>query len=771
MATTSTERLIQLENIVDTRMIEHTDGWPLYGLRPKKDTDLELIHDRLVRERGTKSNFEVYLRDKDMPERYHFSKNQRIAPLWIVPQAGWAIVTQEEFDMKKQKGEIYRPRGLHGYDHEHPLMRAIFVARGPAFPHQPGSRLDVFQNIEVYNIVCDSIGVVPRSNNGTLRLPLKPVGLHSDEGVPQLKTPPDFPGQDQAANGIASIDTVRAALYGTSVTPLALSGPSTTGSLPSASAPARPIVNDGANRDAERNSSTAWWDWVTGKYDSVKDWSTGPSDKVGAESDKSPRKRKGSPTIMCTDRESSYSAHLTTTHNLQLVNSTITAGSSIFDGAPIPLTFGIELEAIFCFHEDRLSSLLTERSSAAIIVKNVAISDKNLEKCTYAGARSVVDKFRGIEYRPYIDEPLQLVRHLVSKVPGRRGIHVHAENEKQTSYQTWSISVDGTLNGLTKADLVAAFPDRIPDLAAAADFDSYGIELITHPYSCATAARDDIAAVISSLRGSSISNFGVTTNLNCGAHVHVGLPDGGGIPLSVVQHLAYLVVVYEDEISALHAPSRRLNIDHGELSTNREAFFAECPEPVEKWFLDPLTGVSTLKKMEPTYLPLAQIRRMLFDDVDKTGAGDSGKGLRKLCAYMGHKGHLVNFSYLTRTADAGPRTLEFRQHAGTLEADDVYHWVLFCTGLVRLAYRYAETGTDSAVESWDDTIDIELLWSEMGLPEASREFLRQKAAFYREVAPDCHAPPLWREYAEFADSDAERVREADLAAASGAESD
>ncbi|KAK5151725.1 type I phosphodiesterase/nucleotide pyrophosphatase [Cryomyces antarcticus] len=283
MATTSSERLIQLENIVDTRTIEHTDGWPLYGLRPKKDTDLELIHDRLVRERGTKSNFEVYLRDKDMPERYHFSKNQRIAPLWIVPEAGWAIVTQEEFDMKKQKGEIYHPRGLHGYDHEHPLMRAIFVAGGPAFPHQPGSRLDVFQNIEVYNIVCDSIGVVPRPNNGTLRLPLKPIGLHSDEGVPQLEIPHDLPGQDQAANGIAPTDTVRTALLDTSVTALALFGPSMTGSLPSASAPARPIVNDGANGDAERNFGTAWWDWVIGKYDNIKDWSTGLSDKVDAE--------------------------------------------------------------------------------------------------------------------------------------------------------------------------------------------------------------------------------------------------------------------------------------------------------------------------------------------------------------------------------------------------------------------------------------------------------------------------------------------------------
>ena len=37
------------------------------------------------------------------------------------------------------------------------------------------------ENTEVYNIICDSIGIEPKANNGTLRLPLKPIGLHSDK--------------------------------------------------------------------------------------------------------------------------------------------------------------------------------------------------------------------------------------------------------------------------------------------------------------------------------------------------------------------------------------------------------------------------------------------------------------------------------------------------------------------------------------------------------------------------------------------------------------
>ncbi|KAL7930473.1 alkaline-phosphatase-like protein [Trichoderma chlorosporum] len=192
MATTDTTRLLQLEDLVDTSKIEHTDGWPLYGLRPKNPDDLQGLYDGLAEKTKSNPNFDVYLRDVNMPERYHFSQNDRIAPLWIVPKTGWAIVHKEEFDVEEAKKEnlVYHPRGLHGYDHEHPLMRAIFIARGPAFPHPANSQVDVFQNVEVYNLLCDSLGLKPQANNGTLRLPLKPIGTHEAEDAPQVPVDP-----------------------------------------------------------------------------------------------------------------------------------------------------------------------------------------------------------------------------------------------------------------------------------------------------------------------------------------------------------------------------------------------------------------------------------------------------------------------------------------------------------------------------------------------------------------------------------------------------
>lgn len=43
--------------------------------------------------------------------------------------------------------------------------------------------------------MCDSIGIEPKPNNGTLRLPLKPIGLHSDEPTSVDDNIPDLPAE------------------------------------------------------------------------------------------------------------------------------------------------------------------------------------------------------------------------------------------------------------------------------------------------------------------------------------------------------------------------------------------------------------------------------------------------------------------------------------------------------------------------------------------------------------------------------------------------
>lgn len=153
MATTDSRRLIQLDDFVDLDLVSHLEGWPLRGIRPKRPEDLEALEEQVERLRENYSDVvEVYTKET-MPERYHFTNNDRIAPLWVIPKTGWAVVERTDFDAADaiHKGDIYHPRGVHGYDHEHPLMRAIFVARGPAFPHPPNSRIEAFRKFVSLN--------------------------------------------------------------------------------------------------------------------------------------------------------------------------------------------------------------------------------------------------------------------------------------------------------------------------------------------------------------------------------------------------------------------------------------------------------------------------------------------------------------------------------------------------------------------------------------------------------------------------------------------
>ncbi|KAF6818332.1 ectonucleotide pyrophosphatase phosphodiesterase family member 1 [Colletotrichum sojae] len=283
MATTDTTRLLQLEDLVDTSKIAHTDGWPLYGLRPKNPDELQSIYDGLAEKAKTNPNFDVYLRDVDMPERYHFSKNKRIAPLWIVPKTGWAIVKREEMDVAQalKDGAVYNPRGLHGYDHEHPLMRAIFIARGPAFPHPPNSQIDNFQNINVYNILCDSVGLVPKPNNGTLRLPLSPLGTHQSEDT--LEEP-----QDPVPAYTTSQTSVPAPTSSSSAADSATPTPEKTIQVdpPHPSATDDAEESEGADEDAIQKGKEAMigiWDWITDKFDKVWNKITGSKNEDDSE--------------------------------------------------------------------------------------------------------------------------------------------------------------------------------------------------------------------------------------------------------------------------------------------------------------------------------------------------------------------------------------------------------------------------------------------------------------------------------------------------------
>jgi len=293
MATTSTSRLLQLDDLVDTSLIAHTDGWPLYGLRPYNTSSahLEELYESVLAKsllQQFKGKFDVYLRDRNMPTEFHFTANPRIAPLWLVPKTGWAIVPKSEFDVPSSLalGIPYAPRGLHGYDPNHPLMRAIFVARGPAFPHVGGSKVAPFGNVEVYNVVCDSLGLEGRTGNGTLRLPFVTQGRHDfDDGVgggghPKLEVPEDLyddfadaPGLEEGP-GMFGSPPVDPNVVDDGLPAVASASPSAQPEEEPVDSEGesvdRPVVHDGA--DEKALGLSRWVEWIKAQMEAWKVW-------------------------------------------------------------------------------------------------------------------------------------------------------------------------------------------------------------------------------------------------------------------------------------------------------------------------------------------------------------------------------------------------------------------------------------------------------------------------------------------------------------------
>lgn len=95
----------------------------------------------------------------DIPARYYYGKNPRVAPFFCLPDTGWTLTTR---DYKPSHPEL----GNHGFDPYSAEMAAVFVANGPAF--RPGVALPTFDNVSVYPLLARLIGVKPEPNDGKL---------------------------------------------------------------------------------------------------------------------------------------------------------------------------------------------------------------------------------------------------------------------------------------------------------------------------------------------------------------------------------------------------------------------------------------------------------------------------------------------------------------------------------------------------------------------------------------------------------------------------
>jgi len=81
----------------------------------------------------------------------------RHQPILAIADEGWIATA---------RSGVPSPRGMHGYPPDLPSMRALFLARGPAFAR--GAVVPPFQNIHVYDLVAHILRLTPAANDGSL---------------------------------------------------------------------------------------------------------------------------------------------------------------------------------------------------------------------------------------------------------------------------------------------------------------------------------------------------------------------------------------------------------------------------------------------------------------------------------------------------------------------------------------------------------------------------------------------------------------------------
>ena len=155
MTSSGADKVIALDDVVAVSDVDVVNSGVLTGIAPKAGHEAEVEQALLAPHAHMTCR-----RKSEMPARLHYGTNPRIPPLLCLADNGWIISTREQLarpDHEVQKGE-------HGYDNDDPLMRALFVAHGPAFQH--GMVVPEFDNVDIYPLLAKILGIKPAPNDG-----------------------------------------------------------------------------------------------------------------------------------------------------------------------------------------------------------------------------------------------------------------------------------------------------------------------------------------------------------------------------------------------------------------------------------------------------------------------------------------------------------------------------------------------------------------------------------------------------------------------------
>ncbi|XP_072884803.1 autotaxin isoform X3 [Hemitrygon akajei] len=113
--------------------------------------------------RRSDQHFKPYLK-MNLPKRLHYANNRRIEDIHLMVERKWLVARRPIEGTRKPSGKCTF-QGDHGYDNKITSMQTVFIGYGPSFKFK--TKVPPFENIELYNVMCDLLGLKPAPNNGT----------------------------------------------------------------------------------------------------------------------------------------------------------------------------------------------------------------------------------------------------------------------------------------------------------------------------------------------------------------------------------------------------------------------------------------------------------------------------------------------------------------------------------------------------------------------------------------------------------------------------
>lgn len=151
-------------------------------------------------------------------------------------------------------------------------------------------------------------------------------------------------------------------------------------------------------------------------------------------------------------------------------------------------------------------------------------------------------------------------------------------------------------------------------------------------------------------------NYRTNINASCGLHVHVG--NGvEGLPVDAIRNLTAYLWTFEPQLNQIHPRIRHDNAYCRSLMKSTYLGKRQHPQVTRKEGLETIIETTTLDEIKRFMCPDSQLNRPAYN--------------------------LENL--FPPFEEEVKRTIEFRQHEGTLEPECIEHWLRVCIGLVRYA--------------------------------------------------------------------------------------